>query len=337
IDAQSKQIAEHYLTACVNHFRILSRQHIGALVLHTLANTSLLAMGGWMVIERQLSLGQLIAAELVVNAMIYGLTRLGKTLDNFYELVASVDKIGYLLDLPQESAQGESPKTEASAYPIKIENLAVLKGPQVDLINQFNLTIASGESWVISEGAERGTLLDILYGLRPYQAGCIYFDNDDLHDLNLGSLRDNISLVRDAEILNVSIADNVSVGRDLSLNQIRTALTQVGLLELISTLPDGLQTPLLHNGEPLNADQQLRLTLARAIVGAPKLLMIDKTLDHIDSRYLTGILAVLLAPDTGWSLIIISQQAEVIQRCQHHARIVNGQLQKLIADSEVIQ
>lgn len=337
IDAQSKQIAEHYLTACVNHFRILSRQHIGALVLHTLANTSLLAMGGWMVIERQLSLGQLIAAELVVNAMIYGLTRLGKTLDNFYELVASVDKIGYLLDLPQESAQGESPKTEASAYPIKIENLAVLKGPQVDLINQFNLTIASGESWVISEGAERGTLLDILYGLRPYQAGCIYFDNDDLHDLNLGSLRDNISLVRDAEILNVSIADNVSVGRDLSLNQIRTALTQVGLLELISTLPDGLQTPLLHNGEPLNADQQLRLTLARAIAGAPKLLMIDKTLDHIDSRYLTGILAVLLAPDTGWSLIIISQQAEVIQRCQHHARIVNGQLQKLIADSEVIQ
>jgi ABC-type bacteriocin/lantibiotic exporter with double-glycine peptidase domain len=337
IEAQSQQIAENYLSACVNHFRILSRQHIGALLLHTLANTSLLALGGWMVIERQLSLGQLIAAELVVNAMIYGLTRLGKTLDNFYELVASVDKIGYLLDLPQESTQGESPKTAQSAYPIKIENLSVLKGPQIDSISQLDLTIARGESWVISEGAERGTLLDILYGLRPYQAGSIYLDGDDLRDLNLGSLRDNISLVREAEILNVSIADNVSIGRDLSFNQIRTALKQVGLLELISTLPDSLQTPLLHNGEPLNAEQQLRLTLARAIVGSPKLLMIDKTLDHIDAGYLSGIFEVLLAPDASWTLIIISQQSEIINRCKHHGRIVNGQLQAMIADSEVTQ
>ena len=337
IDQQSKQIAENYLSACVNHFRILSRQNIGALVLHTLANTSLLALGGWMVIERELSLGQLIAAELVVNAMIYGLTRLGKTLDNFYELVASVDKIGYLLDLPQEHNQGELPQANQSAYQINIQNLSVLKGPQIDQINQLDLTLAAGENLVISEGAERGTLLDILYGLRSYQAGNIYFNSDDLRDLNLGALRDNVSLVREAEILNLSIADNVSIGRDLGLNQIRTALKQVGLLELISSLADGLQTPLSSNGEPLNSEQQLRLTLARAIAGAPKLLMIDKTLDHIDCRFLPSILAVLLAPDANWTLIIISQQADVIERCQRHARIVNGQLQPIIADSEVAQ
>jgi ABC-type bacteriocin/lantibiotic exporter with double-glycine peptidase domain len=269
--------------------------------------------------------------------MIYGLTRLGKTLDNFYELVASVDKIGYLLDLPQESTQGESPKTAQAAYTIKIENLSVLKGPQTDQISLLDLTIASGESWVISEGAERGTLLDILYGLRPYQSGCIYFDGDDLLDLNLGSLRNNVSLVREAEILNVSIADNVSIGRDLSFNQIRTALKQVGLLELISSLADDLQTPLASNGEPLNPEQQLRLTLARAIAGSPKLLMIDKTLDHIDAGYLSGILEVLLAPDASWTLIIISQQSEVIERCNHHARILNDQLQEMIADSEAAQ
>jgi ABC-type bacteriocin/lantibiotic exporter with double-glycine peptidase domain len=337
IDQQSKQIAENYLSACVNHFRILSRQNIGALVLHTLANTSLLALGGWMVIERELSLGQLIAAELVVNAMIYGLTRLGKTLDNFYELVASVDKIGYLLDLPQEPNQGELPQANQSAYQINIQNLSVLKGPQIDQINQLDLTLAAGENLVISEGAERGTLLDILYGLRSYQAGNIYFNSDDLRDLNLGALRDNVSLVREAEILNLSIADNVSIGRDLGLNQIRTALKQVGLLELISSLADGLQTPLSSNGEPLNSEQQLRLTLARAIAGSPKLLMIDKTLDHIDRRFLPSILAVLLAPDANWTLIIISQQADVIERCQRHARIVNGQLQPIIADSEVAQ
>jgi ABC-type bacteriocin/lantibiotic exporter with double-glycine peptidase domain len=213
----------------------------------------------------------------------------------------------------------------------------VLKGPQIDQINQLDLTLAAGENLVISEGAERGTLLDILYGLRSYQAGNIYFNSDDLRDLNLGALRDNVSLVREAEILNLSIADNVSIGRDLGLNQIRTALKQVGLLELISSLADGLQTPLSSNGEPLNSEQQLRLTLARAIAGSPKLLMIDKTLDHIDRRFLPSILEVLLAPDANWTLIIISQQADVIERCQRHAGIVNGQLQPIIADSEVAQ
>ena len=83
LDAQTDQIATSYVDACTKHFKVLSSQNIGALILHTVANTLLLGIGGWMVISNQLSLGQLIAAELVVGAMIYGLTRLGKTLDNF--------------------------------------------------------------------------------------------------------------------------------------------------------------------------------------------------------------------------------------------------------------
>jgi ABC-type bacteriocin/lantibiotic exporter with double-glycine peptidase domain len=98
----SDQIARDYLDASAAHFRILMGQSIGALSLHAVASTALLGLGGWMVIDRQLTLGQLVAAELVVSAMIYGLTRLGKTLENFYEMMAGLDKLGHLLDLPAE-------------------------------------------------------------------------------------------------------------------------------------------------------------------------------------------------------------------------------------------
>lgn len=333
VNAQSKRIAEDYLEACINHFRVLSRQNMGALILHTLANTALLAMGGWMVIERQLSLGQLIAAELVVNAMIYGLTRLGKTLDNFYELVTSIDKIGYLQDLPQETDKGGSPSQTEYAYEIDIQQLIIAEGSQVDSIKNLDLHLASGESLVISEGAERGTLLDMLFGLRAASAGRIALNQHDLRDFSLGALRDNISLVRYAELMNVSIADNVSVGRNLSLTQIRTALEQVGLLDVISALPEGLNTPLCSHGEPLIADEQLRLTLARAIAGKPKLLLIDKTLDHIDPRWLELILEVLLSANSTWTLIVISHEPRVIARFKRHARISNGQLEEVLADS----
>lgn len=335
INAQSKRIAQEYLQACINHFRVLSRQNIGALVLHALANTTLLAMGGWMVIERQLSLGQLIAAELVVNAMLYGLTRLGKTLDNFYELVASVDKIGYLLDLPQETDKGSFPSPAEQAYEIDIQQLTLAKGQQTDALKNLDLHLAAGESLAISEGAERGTLLDVLYGLRSADAGRIYLDQQDLRDLSLGALRDSISLVRYAEVLNVSIADNVSVGRNLSFTEIWSALDQVGLLDSVSAMPQGLNTLLCSHGEPLTIDEQLRLTLARAIAGRPRLLLIDKALDRLDPRWLELILDGLMITNATWTLIVISHEPRVIARCKRHARIRKGRLEEVAPDSGV--
>jgi ABC-type bacteriocin/lantibiotic exporter with double-glycine peptidase domain len=303
------------------------------LILHTLANTTLLAMGGWMVIERQLSLGQLIAAELVVNAMIYGLTRLGKTLDNFYELVTSIDKIGYLQDLPQETDAGGLPSHIERAYQIDIQQLTVDKSPQTDLVKQLDLRLEPGDRLVISEGAERGTLLDVMFGLRTASAGRISLDQHDLRDLSLGVLRDSMSLVRYAEVMNVSIADNVSVGRNLSLTQIRTALEQVGLLDVISALPEGLNTQLCSHGEPLIVDEQLRLTLARAIAGQPKLLLIDKSLDRVDPRWLDLILDTLLSAHAPWTLIVISHEPRVIARFKRNGLIRDGQLEEVVAGS----
>jgi len=326
IDRHSERIAEHYLQACVRHFRILSRQNVGALVLHTLANTALLGMGGWMVIERQLSLGQLIAAELVVNAMVYGLTRLGKTLDNFYELVASVDKIGYLIDLPQESEQGVAPTSSEQGYRVEISQLCLPDTAHSDPANRVDLLLEPGENLVISAGAERGSLLDAIFGARAPSGGRICLNGQDLRELNLGQLRDNIGLVRHAELVATTVADNLTLGLELPLPELRAALKCVGLLETISTLPDSLNTSLCPHGAPLSEEQALRLTLARAIAGKPRLLLIDKALDRIDAHYLPTILDALLAPDAPWTLLAISHDPLVLARFRRQAVLVDGRL-----------
>lgn len=326
VNRQTQKIAEHYLAACVTHFRILSRQNLGALVLHTLANTALLGMGGWMVIERQLSLGQLIAAELVVNAMVYGLTRLGKTLDNFYELVASIDKIGYLLDLPQEAYQGGQAETLEQAYRLEVRQLSLPDSPYSDSANGLDLTLEPGDKLAIAAGAERGSLLDAVCGLRNPSAGQILLNHQDLRDLNLGQLRDNICLVRHAELVAATIAENLSLGRELPLAELRRALQQVGLLETVSALPESLQTELCPHGAPLSEEQALRLTLARAIAGKPRLLLIDKTLDRIDARYLPALLDALTAPDAPWTLLVVSHEPQVLKRFPRQAVLAEGRL-----------
>lgn len=325
IQQQTLRIAADYLTACGRHFKILARQNIGALTLHAIANTLLLGLGGWMVLERQLSLGQLIAAELVVNAMIYGLTRLGKTLDNFYELLTSLDKIGHLLDLPQETSLGNSVPTANQPYRIEINNVSLPPSPQLDALQNFNLRIAGGDRLAISAGAERGSLLELLFGLRPPSQGYINLDAHDLRDLNLRQLRDSIALVREPEIITASIADNLRMGRTLELNDLRCALDQVGLHEYVAGLPDGLNTQLGQHGTLLSHEQCLRLTLARALTLKPRLLLLDHVLDKVDQHYLDRILASICTIDAGWTLIVSSRQARVIAACNRHIRIEHGQ------------
>jgi putative ABC transport system ATP-binding protein len=324
LDRQTDHIAANYVAACEKHFKVLSNQNVGALILHTLANTLLLGMGGWMVISNQLSLGQLIAAELVVSAMIYGLTRLGKTLENFYEMLASVDKLGYLLDLPQEKQQDIMPEILETAYQVSLENLSLQGGIHLDALDNANVQLAAGSQIAISGDIEKGSLLDVIYGLRQPGSGRISFNGHDLRDLNHGQLRDNVSLVRESEIFTGTLLDNLCLGRALSLTEVRHMLEYVGLTEVIAELPDSLQTLLLPNGAPLTQEQCLRLTLARALIGTPRLVLLDRVLDQIDSRILPRILDYLLAENKPWTLIVATQRSDILARFQRQIKIENG-------------
>jgi ABC-type bacteriocin/lantibiotic exporter with double-glycine peptidase domain len=332
IKARTEEVASYYLETAAKHFRILARQNTGALILHTLANTALLGLGGWMVIDRQLSLGQLIAAELVVTAMIYGLTRLGKTLDNFYDMLASTDKLSYLLDLPQENNNNGHPSTlsqtnqSTQPYSIDIVNISLPLSPNLDVLRSINLNIQSGECLAFTNGMDKGSLFELIFGLRTPDNGYINLDNQDLRDINLRQLRNSIAIVRDSEIIEASIADNVSLGTKASLTEVKEALLLVQLSNTIAELPDGLNTQLGMNGRPLNSEQRLRLTLARAIVQKPRLLMLDGVLDQIDRRIALDVFLNLSADGKPWTLLLSTHNKDIIVRCDREVRIVNGSI-----------
>lgn len=315
-----------YLEARATHFRVVFKQIGGALTLHVLASTALLAMGGWLVIERQLTLGQLVAAELIVTAVVSSFAKIGKHLESGYDLLAAIDKLGELADLPIEASGDDVLERSAGeGVALQLERVALEKDG-VALLEETTIAFARGERIAIGgEGASgRSTLAELLAGLRPPTRGRLIVERADARDLARDALARTTSLVRGDEVIRGSIADNVVFGRDLDKRSVREALTAVDLLDRVAELPEGLSTQLVRGGSPLSRGQVARLTIARAIAGRPGLLVVDRALDILDRSSRRWLFDVLASPSAPWTLLLVTDDAELRARCDRTIAIRDG-------------
>ncbi|RYX90335.1 hypothetical protein EON78_07010 [bacterium] len=104
---KSDILIKEYLKERKGHFSILLRLFSGSLFLQVLASSLLLGMGGWLVMQQQLTIGQLVASEIIVASIVTGFTKFGKQLETYYDLLAAVDKLGHLTGLEMERKGGE--------------------------------------------------------------------------------------------------------------------------------------------------------------------------------------------------------------------------------------
>jgi putative ABC transport system ATP-binding protein len=322
---RSDLLARQYLVARQSHFRVLLRQFVFALGLQVLASTVLLGLGGYLVINGQMTLGQLVAAQIVVSLVVNSFTKLGKQLESFYDLLAAMDKLGHLTDLPLEREGGVAHHARSNGAGVRIQNLSFSysQGHRT-VLDGFNLSIEPGErvALVGPNGAGKSTLIDLLFGMRQPTHGHIEIDGMDLRDLRLESLREHIAVVKGIEIFNGSILDNVRMGREnLSVADVRQALQAVGLLSDVLELPGGLHTALGTGGAPLSLGQAERLMLARAIAGGPRLLVLDEVLDDMDQEVRSEVLPAILGPAARWTLLVVTHSQEVAQLCGRQVRL----------------
>lgn len=317
---QVESLAKGYLEKRDRHFRIVFRQVVGALTIEVVASVALLAMGGLLVIERQLSIGQLVAAELIVTAVVASIAKLGGKVETFYDLVAAVDKLGEILDLPLERSDGEAlPPLPHSAGDLRLREAVVELDSGMESA-PISLEVRPGERVSLAGASERQTagLVDAIFGLNPLTAGIVEVDGHDVRDLSLPELRRRVAVVRDAEIFPGCVLDNLRAGNpDLSSEEAWDALGRVGLAETLKRLPDGLRTPLLRDGAPLSRSQTVALAIARALAGKPSILVLDRSLDRLGPREAARIAnCVSSAHDV--SVVLVSDDPAVHQAAKRH-------------------
>jgi len=312
-------LADAYVAARARHFRVVWRQTLFAFLLEAVAMTVLLGLGGWLVINRQLTLGQLVAGELIVAIVLAAISKSGKYIETFYDLQASLDKLGVIDQLPLEREGGET--LPASDRPMHvIAELPVSKpaGGSPGTGPLKRLDIASGERVAICgpSGSGKTRLMETLALLRLPTEGLLEFDGLDARSLDRPQTRLTLAYVGQTETFADTVAENIRVGRsELSAAAIRRSLEMVGLADTVARLPQGVGTPLASDGLPLSPNDISRLSIARAIAGRPRLLLVNGMLDRLELQSCPELVDSLFDRGAPWTLVIVTARDDVKNRC----------------------
>ncbi|MES2502231.1 MAG: ABC transporter transmembrane domain-containing protein, partial [Pseudomonadota bacterium] len=202
----TNELANTYLEKRNQHFKILLKQNIGAVILYAIVGTSMLALGGALVIQGQINLGQFVAAELIIFGVLAAFVRFISKLEYFYDMLAGLDKIGVLDDLPQEKL-GQHEIEDLNLTRVAANSISFQYSPRIQPINAISFQLSKGESLAIlgESGTGKSTLVGIVTGLRQPSIGHIEFNNNDLRQLNQNSLRNLIGIASRVEIVEGSI------------------------------------------------------------------------------------------------------------------------------------
>jgi putative ABC transport system ATP-binding protein len=322
-DARGELLLRKWLHARRSYYSRVLRQITSGIGLQVIATVGLLTLGGYLVIERQLTFGQLVAASVLVSVIGSGLTRLGRQLDPIYEAAAVAATFAKNLDEKLEQEGG-------ILLPQRDVGMAVeLRERGTDKVM---VTVEPGQRLGLIGGTGSHTrLLDLLYGLYGTErlpSVDALVDGIETHVLDPESLRGQVSLVRGHEVVWAKVRENLDLGHGADDRELLELLDLVHLRERLLDLPQGLDTMLISDsdGGPLDESELRRIVLVRALLAKPRLLLLDRGLDGLglDAEHRRCLYDWLFDRRRPWTLIVSTgshEHAEVLARCDNRLEI----------------
>ncbi len=314
---------DHYLTGYLksrqSHFKTLKIQFVSIIGFKVFITAGLLVLGSVLVLERQINLGQFVAAEIIILLVISSVEKLVSTIEVVYDLLTALDKVGHITDIPLEDTRGIDINEFSGdgGVALEIKDLSY-KYPHTEdyVIKDFNLKIAPKESICIAgyNGSGKSTFMKIITGLLHEYHGVLNINGLPLNDINVNSYRDLIGdNMSYQDIFEGTLEDNITLGKNgITLDDLLWSIHKVGLTDFLNRLPSGLKTNLTAGGHDLPVYICKKIILARSIVEKPKLLVMDDFYypDRVERRELVNFLT---SESVGWTLIIVSNDPVVMQ------------------------
>lgn len=276
----TENFISNYVQKHERHFHYTFSQVVMFLLMYAVASASLLGIGGVLVVQGQLSIGQLVAAELVMSAVFLGLSRFTQYLKLYYELYGAAEKLGTALSMPQEELNSEAQHIPTSSK--LIFNKVVLSNGNDKCV--LDMMFESGDKYFFTSDKSwvQKQLVGYLKQYERVKAGDVLIGNYSLNDYDTHELRQAVTILDRALIIEVTIERYLKLAQPkATFADIRAVLEVVEMHTVVEALPNGLQTRLSQLGAPLQPLEFLLLKLAAAIIGEPKLLILNQHFDAI--------------------------------------------------------
>lgn len=328
---KNDELVAKYLESRESHFRVLVLQFVQMIGFKVLVTAGLLLIGGLLVLNQEMNIGQFVAAEIIILLVISSVEKLITGLETFYDLLTSLEKLGQVVDKELEPQEGEKPFAENQGFQIQLDEVSY-NVPYRDkkIIDEVDLTITptctillNGES-----GSGKSTLLRLIAGILEPTTGGIYINDASLKGVNLNYYRSHIgqSLPEESPFEG-TILDNITFGdKNIPQEQVYWALENVGLTQFVKEQPQGLKTILYPEGKQIPFTISKKIVLARSIVRKPKLLILKDPLDQFKKEEAERIMKFLSDPENGWALLVVSANLEWADRCSRLVTMEKGKI-----------
>lgn len=301
-----------YLDARERHFKILKKQYTYLVVFKAAVAAGLLLIGGMLVLRQEMNIGQFIAAEIIILLVINSVEKLILSIENVYDVITSLDKIGHVTDLELDNDLAGSVAYKKNK-PMSVELRGVDFSYPVGrehLFSRLDANVESGQHTCLvgDQGSGKATFLNLVAGIYRPGAGSISYDGLPADNYAFDSVRKTIGTCFNNEVIfDGTLFENIGMGRpNVNIDDLIWAAKGLDLYDYIKSMPQGFDTRIGPNGCRLSKGVSQKILLARAISHKPSLLLLENGVEFIEKSSRIKIAEFLFHEDRPWTIICSS-------------------------------
>ncbi|MGL2965820.1 peptidase domain-containing ABC transporter [Flavobacterium sp. XGLA_31] len=331
---KNDRLVSEYLSNREKHFGVIKRQFTQLILFKIIITSGLLLIGGYLVLNQKMNIGQFVAAEIIILLVINSVEKIVIGLETLYDVLTAVEKIGQITDLEIEQTNPNPSDFCYTNIQLAAENLSY-KFPDASdyVLEKINLTIEQSEK-IYLEGLNasgKTTLIRILCGLLQPTSGSLYINDDTYRKIDLEQYRSQISTIIIGETpFEGSLWENITFNNPLiSQEDVKWAIESVKLGDFVKSLPKGLDTKISPEGKQLSSSNAQKILLARSIINRPKILFYEDALDKMDADAAQEVIDFITSKANPWTLVVSSKNDYWKAKC---SRIITMREGKIIND-----
>ncbi|MGF1925371.1 MAG: ATP-binding cassette domain-containing protein, partial [Bacteroidia bacterium] len=322
-----------YLQNRTQHFKVLVFQYKAIIGFKVVITLVMLAIGTYLLVNQKLNIGAFIATEIVVLSIMTAVEKLIKSLESYYDVIASLVKLGKVTELTEEHTENIVLEQKAGGMEVIFKEVEFSFNDQKPILSNISFNIQPNTITLVtgSLGAGKSLLMNMMAGFYDPSNGTVLFDKIPLKNLEKISLRDHIGLyMDDMQIIKGTLQDNILLGRqNINTEDILEISEAIGLDNLSGNFTDGFNTQLSETDTEISFSSRKKILLLRALLGDNRLLLLEDPLDGMNAEFCLKMVNYLREAKERMTIVIISDAPALMAIADQRLHLQNGTIEKI--------